>query len=133
MGLQQRSAGGEAHLVVRALLNRVPLPALRQGPEQPAVGGIAGGWPQHEGSPEPILAVRKLSRRSGDDGAAGIAPELLGLPRCVQSAACRSGQRRCISSAAQRGSPRAAQRRAAARCGEVKQLAIHPGAPSATR
>ena len=43
----------------------------RQGPEQPAVGGIAGGWPQREGSPEPILTVRKLSRRSGDDGAAG--------------------------------------------------------------
>ena len=82
--------------------------ALRQGPEQPAVGGIAGGWPQHEGAPEPILAVRKLSRRSFDDGAAGIAPELLGLPRCVQSAACQSGQRRCISAAAQRGTRDAA-------------------------
>ena len=101
--------------------------------------GAARGW-RHRGR---LAAARGLS--GAVPGRQEALPQILGRRRgrhcaraagpaeCVQSAACRGGQRRCISNAAQRGSPRAAQRRAAARCGEAKQLATAPGAPSATR
>ena len=88
-----------------------------------AARGLSGADPGRQEALSHVLRRWRGRHRARAAGPAEVRPERR-LPE---------RERRCISAAAQRGSPRAAQRRAAARCGEAKQLATAPGAPSATR